>query len=135
MKSNLDKMYKTDKELEMQGVWFEQAPGVKFLCKRMGGKNQAALKAAHLKYYKPHARQIQKGILSEEKEKQIMTRVFIDTCLLDWSGVEINGELKDYDKETAYELLVTLPELVSDLTECAGMAESYLEEREDLGNS
>lgn len=135
MKSNLDKFFKTDSNLETEGVWFVVAPGVEFLCRRFGGKNQGKLKATYAQYFKPYARQIEKGLLSAEKEQEIMCKIFVETSLVDWKGVEIDGKLAKFDLKLAYDFLKNYPDLVSALMEQATNADSYLEEREDLGNS
>ena len=132
MKSNLDKLYKTNAEEEVEGIWFEIAEGVKFRIKRFGGKNGEAFKRSMAKHHKPHAHRIQKGTLPADQENEIMTRVFVETSLIDWEGVEIDGECKDFERELAVKFLNDLPELANDLIGYATDAENY---REDLGNS
>lgn len=132
MKSNLDAMFKTDKNLEKEGVWFEVADGVKFLIKRFGGANSEAVKKAMAKYYKPHAKMVERGIMPVHKEVEIMAKVFVDVCLIDWEGVEIDGEIVPFNKEKAVEFFCGLPELLDTLMEYAQGQESF---KEDLGNS
>ena len=74
MKTNLDKLYKTNSSLEKDGVWFEISDDVAFLIRRFGGKNSEKVKLALAKYHKPYARQIEKGTLDPSKETEIMTR-------------------------------------------------------------
>lgn len=135
MKTNLDSLYKTNKEDEKKGIWFmigaEDGPG--FLLKRFGGHNSVEIKKLMNTKFKPYARQIEKKTLSDEKEKSIMTELFIECALLDWKNIEVNGE-KDipFTKDVALELLIGLPELVEELTAYSSDADNY---REDLGNS
>lgn len=130
MKSNLDKYFKQNTSLEKEGVWFEIENGAKFLIRRFGGAN-AEVKKAMVKYYKPVAKLVEKNLLDAEKEKQILTKAFIKSCILDWEGVEMDGVEVPYSFEKAMELFTALPELLDTLTEYAQDAENY---REDVGN-
>jgi len=132
VKTNLDALYKTNTSLESTGVWFEINDETAFLIKRFGGTNAEAVKRAMAKYYKPHSARIEKGTLDSKKEDEIMAKVFVEACLLDWKGVEIDGEVKDFDRSLATEFFVALPELRLDLFNYATSAESY---KETLGNS
>lgn len=132
MKTNLDKFFKTSKDFEKEGVWFDLNDETGFRVKRFGGYNSPAIKAIIAKKYKPYARQIEKGTLSESKEREIMTSMFISVAMVDWKGVEINGEIKEYSPELALEFFMGLPELLETLTQYASDSENY---REELGNS
>lgn len=132
MKTNLDTMYKTNTSLESTGVWFEINDDTAFLLKRFGGTNAEAVKRAMATHYKPHARRIENGTLSTEKEDEIMAKVFVEACLLDWRGVVIEDEEKECEKDLAVKFFMALPELRLDLFNYATSAESY---KETLGNS
>lgn len=133
MKSNLDKHFKQNNDLEKDGVWFEFGTGVKFLVRRFGGSNPE-VKKSMTKYYKPVARLVEKNLLEPDKEKKVMAKAFIESCLINWEGVEIDGELKPYSFEAAVELFTNLPELLDTLVDCAQDSENYKEYREDVGN-
>ena len=133
MKSNLHKHFKQDTNLEKDGVWFEIDGGIKFLVRRFGGSNKEVRKAM-VKYYKPVARLIEKNLLDGDKEKAILAKSFIVSCIVDWEGVEIDGELKPFSIPTAIELFTELPELLDTIMEYAQDSENYREEREDVGN-
>ena len=130
MKSNLDKHFKQDNSLEQNGVWFELENGVKFLIRRFGGSN-TEVKKAMVKYYRPVAKLIEKNLMPPEKEKEVVSKAFIKSCIIDWEGVEIDGELRPFDFDTAVQLFSSLPELLETLMEYAQDSENY---REDVGN-
>ena len=130
MECNLDKIFKQNTGLEKDGVWFELENGVGFLVRRFGGAN-TELKKAMVKFYKPVAKLIDKNLLPDDKEKEILSKAFIQACMIDWKGVEIDGELAPYKFETAVELFKSLPELMETLMEYSQDSENY---REDVGN-
>ncbi len=132
MKSNLDKFFKTDEKMESEGIWFEVSEGVAFRIKRFGGENSPKVKAAYAKYYKPFASQIDKGSISEEKEKAISIRVFVESCIVDWRGVELDGAIAPFSTETAFKFLFQLPDLHDVLLKHATESVNF---RVDLGNS
>lgn len=130
MKSNLDKHFKQNTNLEKEGVWFEIEGGIKFLVRRFGGSN-TEVKKAMVKYYKPVARLVEKNLLEEDKEKAIMAKAFISACVIDWQGVEIDGQEVPFSFEVAVKLFSELPELLDTLMEYAQDTENY---RDDVGN-
>lgn len=132
MKSNLDKIFKSDKGLEKDGVWFSYTETTSFLIRRFGGFNATKVKAALARYYKPYARLIEMGTLPEEKEKEIMVKVFVESSIVSWKGVEIDGKEVEFSVDAAVKLLTHLPELSESLLEYASDSKNY---REDLGNS
>ncbi len=131
MKTNLD-FLKTSKTYESEGVWFELSEKTGFLVARLGGANTQKVKQATAKHFKPYARMIENGLLDAQKEREITLKVFIECCLLDWKGVEIDGEAVPFSKEAALKLLLDLPELADTLSAQAQDSKNY---REDLGNS
>lgn len=123
-------MFKCDENLEKTGVWFEMPNGASFLVSRFGGRNDK-LEQVHAKLYKPYAKLIEKNLLSKEKQNEIYRDAFIQACLLDWKGVEIDGEEVPFSQDAAKELLGELPELLDILVENAQNVDSF---REDVGN-
>lgn len=132
MKSNLDVMYKTDSECETEGIWIQFSDTIKFRVKRFGGRNTPSIKKKMAKYNKRYARQIEMGTLPEETERRIYTKSFVEVALLDWEGIEIDGEITPFSTEKAVELLVHLPDLCDRLVAEASDIEHF---KEDLGNS
>ncbi len=131
MKSNLDAFFKTDQSLESDGIWFSVSDTTRFLVTRFGGYNSHHVKAAMAKHFKPFARQIEAGSFDSAKEKEIMIKVFVNACLKNWEGVEIEGVDCAFSKEKAVELLVALPDLAEALMSHAQDSKNY---KEDLGN-
>lgn len=131
MKSNLDKFFKTSEVLEQQGILFEVSDGVRFHIKRFDGTNPQ-VKALMAKYYKPFAKTIEMGAMSDEKQNEILIRVFVESSMLGWTGIEIDGEPKEFEVETAVKLLKMLPIMASNLIAHASDFKNF---REDLGNS
>lgn len=132
MKTNLDSMFKTDDALESGGIWFDLTDTTGFLVKRFGGLNSPKVKAAMSKYFKPYARQIENGTMDLKKEKEIMYRVFVESCLVDWKGVEIDGQEVPFSTDAALKLLCRLTDLADTLVEYAQDMKNY---KEELGNS
>lgn len=131
MKTNLDTFFKTDEELESGGVWFDISDKIGFLVRPFKGSNPR-VKAALATHYKPYARQIEMGSLDETKQMEIQVKMFIQVCLVDWKGVEIDGKPASFSKETALEFFMELPELFNTLWRHAN---DYTNYKEDLGNS
>jgi uncharacterized coiled-coil DUF342 family protein len=130
MKTNLHKSFKTDSDHEDGGIWMMTSEETGFLVRRFGGANEHRLKQAMAKHYKPYARLIQNDSLPAKKENEIITKIFVDACLVDWKGVEIDGVKTEFSKEKAIELLIELPELRTSLQEYAAETKNF---REDLG--
>jgi hypothetical protein len=137
MKSNLDKFFKTDKEVEKTGVWFNITDEAGFLVRPFKPSNPQ-IKQAMTAHYKPYAHQVAHGTLDPEKEREILTKVFVNACLVDWKGIEIDGEPAKFSKELALKYLLELPELFNTLMDQAQDFKNYKEEFEaktEVGNS
>lgn len=132
MKTNLDEFFKTDETMESEGIWCLLREGVGFRIKRFGGHNSTPVKKALAKYYKPFAHQVEKGTLDPKKEREIFTRVFVEACITDWKGIEIDGEAKPFSNADCVKLLVKFPDLYEVLEKFALDMTNY---KEDLGNS
>jgi len=130
MKTNLDKFFKTDANLEKEGVWFEISDDVGFLLKPFKETNPKvkAMMAAH---YKPFARQIELGTLETGKQLEIQAKLFVGACLVDWKGVEIDGKIVEFSPEVAVPFFLALPDLFHTLWAHCNDFKNY---REDLGN-
>ena len=130
MKTNLDSIYKTSENLEKNGVWFDLTETTGFLVRPFKGSNPR-VKAAMANYYKPYARQIEAGTLEIKKQQEINIKLFMDACLVEWRGVEIDGKEVAFTKETGLQLFQSLPELFDTLWKYANDYTSY---KEDVGN-
>lgn len=130
MATRLYDAYKTSGSAEQTGVWVPLA-GARFKLARMGGSNvkfQRALSAAT----RPHLREIQLGMADEKALEEIMLKVFIDTILLDWDGVEDPDSLDEppaslpFNKDNAKRILSDLPDLYNQLREQAQSFANFL---------
>lgn len=137
MKTNLDRIFKTDADVEKTGVWFMVSDETGFLVLPFRPTN-SRMKAAMATHFKPFARQIDLGTLDSEKEREIMVKIFVNACLVDWKGVEIEGKITPFSKEVAIGFLMRLPELYSTLIDYASDFKNFkeeFEEQQELGNS
>lgn len=133
MKTNLDKYYKTNKKAESEGMWFDIVENeIGFLVKRFGGENAEPVKRAMAKYYTPHAKRIKDGTMSAEQESEIMTKVFVEACMIDWKGIEIDDKEVPFSVDNALKFFKELPDLRADLFEYATTAATF---KDQLGNS
>lgn len=131
MKSNLDKLFKTDKKLEEGGVWFDINDETGFLLRPFKQTNPR-VKEAMARYYKPYAGQVELGTLDFKKNLEIQIKLFTDVCLVDWKGVDIDDKPVECTPENANKLFTALPDLFDTLWK---HAQDYNNYREDLGNS
>lgn len=130
MKTNLDQHFKTDATLEEGGVWFDISTKTGFLVRPFKQTNPR-VKAAMAKHFKPFARQVEMNTLEPEKQLEIQIGIFIDVCLADWKGVEIDDKEVECTPENAKKLFKALPDLFDTLWKHAGDFNNY---KEDLGN-
>lgn len=132
MKSNLDKLYKNNVAMEKEGIDFQVSETISFKIKRWTGFGSFEVRQKMSHKYKPYIRQIEQGSISEEKSREITIGLFVECCIVDWSGVEIDGELKPFSKEECIKLFIQLPDLCDSLLAYASDGKNY---REELGNS
>ncbi len=130
MKTNLDKLFKTDEQLEKDGVWFDISSETGFLLKPFKGTNPK-VKAAMAVHYKPYARQLDMGTMDDKKALELSVKVFVQACLIDWKGVEIDGKVAECKPEIAVPFFIGLPDLFNALWAHCGDFKNY---REDVGN-
>lgn len=131
MKTNLDSLFKTSKEHESQGVWLDFTAEVGFHVKRFGGENSPKVKQALAKYYKPYARMIENDTMPEAEQRKILIKVFVESSMLGWKGVEIDGKEAPFTHESAIKLFAELPELYETVHKYAS---DYANFKEDVGN-
>lgn len=133
MRTNLDKKFRTDKNLEQQGVDLVLDSGVVLRVKRFGGSNSVEMQKALARHYKPVAQKISAGVLTPAEINAIDAKILADACLVGWTGVtDENGAEVPFSKEKAVEILSELPELTSTVMSYASNYETF---REDVGNS
>lgn len=131
MKTNLDQMFKTDSNLELEGVVFRINDAISFRVRAFTGSNPR-IKAAQAAHFKPYARQMELGTLDQKKTDELAMKTFIDVCLVSWEGIEFDGQPVECTKENALELFKRLPKMFETLWSHANDFNNF---REDLGNS
>lgn len=132
MKTNLDIDYKTNEDLEKNGVNMALNKDVSFRVRRFNSSNPR-VKAAMATYYKPYARLIEMGTMPPEKAEELNIRLFIDVCLVSWEGLtDENGEPIPFSKEKAFDVLKSLPDVFATLWKNANDFANF---KEELGNS
>lgn len=127
MKTNLDSKFKTDSSKETDGVWYPLTPEVSFKLRRMGGKNSMRLKQYAATAYKPYAKQIEADVLSQEKSFEIACAMLVDVIIVDWKGVEADGQPLEFNRENAMNLLLGLPDLADKLSEFSNDKDNFIE--------
>jgi len=132
MSTDLDKLFKTGKGMEVDGIWFDISEDCGFKMKRFGGANSPKVKELMNKLYKPYARMIENNTLPAEKEFELTARIFSMSAMVDWKGVEVEGKKIDFSVDEAVKLFIRLPELYDALFKYASDFNNF---REDLGNS
>jgi len=132
MKTNLDHLFKTNKNAETDGVIFKLSDTVNFIVRRYGGANEQKVKAAMAKYYKPYARQVEAGTLPASKEREILVKAFVSACMVGWEGLEADGTKLEYTPENAEKLFTDMPDLFNTIFDYAQTLSTF---REDVGNS
>lgn len=145
---SLEKLFKTNANLEVSGVVIDYGPNddlpagpegkppIQFRIARAGGANQAHNKAL-TQLTKPHRRAIQLGQLTNDLAKNIDRQAWLDSCLLGWNNVTLGGEPLEFNRENAERLFTALPDLYADLREQSNNMALFREDvlEADLGNS
>lgn len=139
---SLYKLFKTNENLETDGIWLEygqteKGEPVRIKIARAGGHNVAFSKALE-KATRPYKKAIQTGMLDNKTADKLYKEVFADTVVLDWINVEgPDGKPMEFKRENVLKLFEDLPDLFADLREQANNVALFREEvREvDLGNS
>lgn len=139
---SLYKLFKTNENLETDGIWLEygqteKGEPVRIKIARAGGHNVAFSKALE-KATRPYKKAIQTGMLDNKTADKLYKEVFADTVVLDWINVEgPDGQPMEFKRENVLKLFEDLPDLFADLREQANNVALFREEvREvDLGNS
>lgn len=124
--SNLYKTFSTNRNLEVDGVWFEIDTETKFLLARAGGANTKYTRCLQTRG-KPYSRRAARGTLEPEALQEIEKQVFLDSVLLDWKGVtDADGDSVEFCRGAAIKLFNDLPELYVTLVEAANTLAYYL---------
>ena len=130
--------YKTDKEAEIEGKWFDLVGGGQVKLARIGNKNYAKLRE---KLEKPYAKLMRAGKKPpEDKQDEILIETFSRTIVLDWKGiidprVSTEAELP-FNYENVKSVLTEYRDFLDEIAQYAADMENYRSEsqEQDLKN-
>lgn len=130
---SLYSQFKTDAALEKDGVILQYGNNsdgkpIQITIARAGGSNVRFMKSMD-HHRKPYRRQIQNDTLDPETATVLLAKVYAESVILGWSGVEDeNGNLMDYNVKNCEKLLIDLPDLFIDIQEQANKVALFREE-------
>lgn len=133
MKSILHKNFKTNKNLETEGITLEyhdpddvDVPPVRIRIARAGGANVAYDKALD-KRTRSIRRQVAANIVSLAEIRKITLEVYAETVILGWENVfdDETGEPIPFTKENVIQLFKDLPDLFDDVQQQAQQAQLF----------
>lgn len=136
----LRKTYKTDRTLEIEGVWMDVSMNdhndkpIRIKVARMSDTNKRYTKALD-KASRPHQSAIQNNALDNEIARRMLQAVFVETILLDWdnlpkselTGNDNDSELLEFSRENVEALFTELPEVFDDWEKRARSAAAFRE--------
>lgn len=124
---SLYKKFKTDAQVEVDGVWVDYGDGIRIRLARAGGANQAFLRATE-RVHRKYRKQIQLDALTEKEAAPLLREIYADSIILGWEGVTAaDGQSLPFSKENCLKLLEDLPEFFRDIREYANSRELFLE--------
>lgn len=130
---SLYKQFKTNKELEKDGILLEYGLNSKGqpICIRIaraGGGNVQFSKRFEAKL-KPFRRQVQNETLDPQLAEKLVREVYAESVVLGWENVEDeDGNELPFSVENAIKLFTDLPELFKDIQEQSGKMALFREE-------
>jgi hypothetical protein len=100
---DIGKRFGTSKALENEGVWHELGDGAAIKVARWNNRRFAELKRQLERKYRA---QQKGGVLPEKVAEQVIIETIAHAILVDWRGLEINGQpLPAYTPEEAVRVL------------------------------
>lgn len=129
--------FKTNPELEKNGIVLDLGEVGKFTIARAGGANQKFEKRMAA-LTKPHRRAIQAGTIDQQILSEITATAAAETIVLGWEGVTgPDGQPLEFNVANCKQLLTDLPELFTEIVNAARDHTLYLQHirEEDAGNS
>jgi hypothetical protein len=127
--------FRSNLDLESEGVWIELGEGARIKVARMNNpRHSAALR----RVTKPYRRQIEAGTLNEDISYRLIGEAMAEGILLDWEGLDEQGEPLKYSPKAARDLLVNpqLRDFRAQVESAANDAEQFrLEEIETIKNA
>lgn len=130
------KDFRTNKGMEKDGIWLDYGD-YKILIARAGGANKAFDRCLENKA-KPYRRALQNGVLSTDRQEELMLDVYVETVILGWEGVTNDQDQPlEFNKENLRMVLKDLPDLWRDILLQAQQAALFREDikEAEAGNS
>jgi hypothetical protein len=127
-------LFNTNRESEEDGKWLGLHPVTDFKVRAFNAKAVTDLRE---KLMKPFQTMLRAGLpIPDEKNEEIGLRVISGAVLVEWKGVEIEGEAVSFSAEAAYTLLKKLPKLANQIASASMDASNFREEQReaDAGN-
>ena len=114
---DIAKEFGTDESKEIEGVWEDMGNGCRLLIAREGNPKY---KKAFTRMTKPYRQQIRRETLSDEKAEEITIKIMAETILLNWEGLEEDGNPVEYSKAEAVRMLTKYRDFRNHVSELAG---------------
>lgn len=116
--------FKTDTNLEVQGIWLEYGlvdgdmnRPIRIKVSRAGGSNTRFARLLEAKT-KPHRRSIQTETLDPKLAEQMFKEVYAESIILDWVNVQDEeGNDLPFSRDNVIKVLSDLPDLWADVRE------------------
>lgn len=96
------KKFKTNQQSEQEGVWVPLDKGTKVLIARTGNPRYKEYLRNKLS---PYRLQLKTNSMDEEVAQRIIIETLAKTILLDWEGIQENGETIPYNYANAVDIL------------------------------
>lgn len=139
--TSLFKTLKTDTDLERKGLWLNFGD-VEIKIARAGGANVEYAKAEE-RYFEPHRRAADLGILAEDVASEALRNVFADTVILGWrtkqpDGSYIdtiegpNGEPLTFNRDNVMMVMKELPELFRTIRQYANEYKIFRRKQQEI---
>jgi len=125
---DIKKLFGTNKESEIEGIWNDMGDGIEVLVARIGNPEyQKAFQAIS----KPHRRAIRRGTLNDEVAEKLLVKAMAKTILLDWKGIEEDGAPIPYSYENAMRILMEYKDFRDYVSDIANEMEGYKDEEDE----
>jgi len=122
--------YKFDRTKETEGVWHTIPLSVDHALEvKIARKTNQAYRDRLLANIIPLLGEVEKGEKPEDDQiGRAWAETMAGTMLVDWKGLELNGEPVEFSEEAAIVLLTELPEFRDEVMKRAGEHDKYLED-------
>ncbi len=122
MALDLDKQYKTDPELEENGVWEEVGDGARLLIARI---NNPTYVRAYRQIPRGIRRRFEAGELADDRSDDIICDILSKTVLLNFENLSIGDKPLKYSQEAARKVLKKYPDFRELVWQIANEAQRF----------